>query len=136
MKVFRYTTIGSVVGLMAIGALQLPKSAAEQAKWQKTAIEQQALEQRALLEQRKAELAKETAEAYAKNQILYTDALQLQGYTLGEQPPPGVDWSTFVDPSRKVIIYDQHRACIGHAYAGRFNFVKTDPSACQGAYQQ
>ena len=121
-----YAGVTGILVLVGINALSIPSSL-QQAK------EHDRLSAEANLEQTKAETAKKVADTYSKNQIANFNKLILIRYTLSDTPPH-TTWMQSVDKSKKVFVYDRHRRCIGHAYQGKFFFIKHyDEGVCNGS---
>ncbi len=83
------------------------------------------------LEKAKAESAKKAADAYSQNGIANFEQLIISNYTLSNQPPQ-IDWNHTVDPSKKTLIFDKNRLCIGYAIKGQFYFTKYYQGVCNG----
>jgi hypothetical protein len=83
------------------------------------------------LEKAKAESAKKAAEAYSKNGIANFEQLIISNYTLSNQPPR-IDWNHTVDPTKKTLIFDKNRLCVGYAIKGQFYFTKYYQGVCNG----
>ena len=128
-KIVSFVSLG---GLVVIASFSATDAALRQQSWQKAQEQKAQLESQADLEQTKAEQAKAIAKAYERNQIAHVEALIIRDYTLSEVPPV-VDWQHVTDPSRKTLIYDQYRRCIGYAFNGQFNFIQTNNQACEVA---
>jgi hypothetical protein len=126
-KIVSFASLG---GLVVIASFSATDAALRQQSWQKTQEQKAQLESQADLEQTKAEQAKAIARAYERNQIANVEQLIIRDYTLSDIPP-AVDWQHVTDPSRKILIYDQYRRCIGYAFNGQFNFIQTDNQACE-----
>ncbi len=108
---FRAVTTGSIIGLGALALLSTAKATTDSATWWNTQQEKS-----------QAENARAIADAYRKNQIANFDQLIVNDYTLNSTPPR-IDWQRSVDPSKKTIIYDQYRRCVGYALNGKFFFT-------------
>ncbi|MBD2123957.1 hypothetical protein [Trichocoleus sp. FACHB-262] len=126
-KIVSFASLG---GLVVIASFSATDAALRQQSWQKAQEQKAQLESQADLEQTKAEQAKAIAKAYERNQIAHVEALIIRDYTLSDTPPV-VDWQHVTDPSRKTLIYDQYRRCIGYAFNGQFNFIQTNNQACE-----
>ena len=83
------------------------------------------------LEKVKAESAKKVADAYSKNGIANFEQLIISNYTLSNQPPR-IDWNHTVDPTKKTLIFDRNRLCVGYAIKGQFYFTKYYQGVCNG----
>lgn len=116
---FRLVTTGSIIGLGAIALLTTAKATTDNMTWWHT-------EQ----EKTQAESASAIADAYQKNQIATFDQLVISDYTLNNTPPR-FDWQRTVDPSKKTIVYDQYRKCVGYAHQGRFFFTLYYKGVCE-----
>ena len=110
--------------LMLINAFSIPDAL-------KQASDKDLYRTQAELEKAKAESAKKAAEAYSKNGIANFEQLIISNYTLSNQPPR-IDWNHTVDPSKKTLIFDKNRLCIGYAQQGRFYFTKYYQGVCNG----
>jgi hypothetical protein len=115
---FRFVTTGSIIGLVGILCLTTAKASSDNVNWWRT--EQEKLQ---------AESASAIADAYQKNQIANFDQLIVSDYTLG-QNPPRINWQRSVNPTKKTIIYDQYRRCVGYALNGKFFFTKYYTGVC------
>ncbi len=115
---------------MVIASFSATDAALRQQSWQKAQEQKSQLESQADLEQTKAEQAKAIAKAYERNQIANVESLIIRDYVLSDIPP-AVDWQHVTDPTRKTIIYDQYRRCIGYALGGEFQFIQTNNQACE-----
>ncbi len=117
-----YAGVTGILALVALNAFTLPNSLQQ-------ASERDRLKDEAQLEQTKAEQAKKIADSYAKNGIAHFDQLVVNDYTLSQQPPR-IDWQRTVDPSKKTIIYDKNRLCVGYALKGKFYFTQYYEGVC------
>ena len=115
---FRLVTTGSIIGLVGITLLTTARATSDNATWWNTQQEKS-----------QAESAKAIADAYQKNQIANFDQLIVSNYTLNNKPPR-LDWQHSVDPSKKTIIYDQYRRCVGYALNGKFYFTLYYKGVC------
>jgi hypothetical protein len=115
---FRLVTTGSIIGLIGITLLTTAKATTDSATW--WGVER---------EKSQAESAKAIADAYQKNQVATFDSLIVNDYTLNNTPPR-IDWQRTVDPSKKTIIYDQYRRCVGYALNGKFYFTLYYKGVC------
>lgn len=115
---FRPVTTLSIIGLVSITLITTSKATFDQATWWNT-------EQ----EKTQAESDKAIADAYQKNQIANFDQLIISNYTLSNTPPK-LDWQRSVDSSKKTIIYDRYRKCIGYAKNGKFYFTLYYKGVC------
>jgi hypothetical protein len=115
---FRFVTTGSFIGLIGITLLTTAKATTDNATWWNTEREKT-----------QAENAKEIADAYQENQIANFDQLIISNYTLSSNVPR-LDWQRTVDPSRKTIVYDRYRKCVGYALNGKFYFTLYYKGAC------
>ena len=110
--------------LMLINAFSIPDSL-------KQASDKDLYHAQAELEKAKAESAKKAADAYSQNGIANFEQLIISNYTLSNQPPQ-IDWNHTVDPSKKTLIFDKNRLCIGYAIKGQFYFTKYYQGVCNG----
>ena len=117
-----YAGVTGVLALVAINAFNIPGNLQQASNRDRITADTQ-------LEQTKAESAKKVADAYAKNGIANFDQLVVNDYTIGRKPPR-IDWHRTVDPSKKTIIYDKNRLCVGYALGGQFYFTKYYEGAC------
>jgi hypothetical protein len=115
---FRLVTTGSIIGLGAITLLVTSKATFDQAAWWN--VERQKTQ---------AFSDKAVADAYQKNQIVTFDSLIISDYTLNSTPPR-IDWHRSVDATRKTIIYDKYRRCVGYALNGKFFFTRYYKGVC------
>jgi hypothetical protein len=115
---FRTVTTGSIIGLVSILSLTTAKASSDNITWWHT--EQEKLQ---------AESSLAIADAYQKNQIATFEQLIISDYTLG-QNPPRINWQRSVNPTKKTIIYDQYRRCVGYALNGKFFFTKYYTGVC------
>jgi len=117
-----YAGVTGVLALIAINALSIPDSLTQ-------AKERDRITAEAQLEQAQAEAAKKVADAYSKNGIANFDQLIISNYVLSSNPPR-LDWRRTVDQSKKTIIYDKNRQCVGYALNGKFFFVLYYQGVC------
>lgn len=117
-----YAGVTGILALVAINAFSIPSSLQQSAERDRLTADAQ-------LEQTKAEAAKKVADAYAKNGIANFDQLIVKDYTFGHKPPR-IDWHRTVDPSKKTIIYDKNRLCVGYALGGHFYFTEYYQGVC------
>jgi hypothetical protein len=117
-----YAGVTGILALVAINAFTLPSSLQQ-------ASERDRLTAEAQLEQTKAEQAKKVADAYAKNGIANFNQLIVNDYRLNNKPPR-IDWKHTVDPTKKTIVYDKNRLCVGYAENGKFFFIKYYEGVC------
>ena len=110
--------------LILINAFSIPDSL-------KQASDKDAYRTQAELEKVKAESAKKAADAYSQNGIANFEQLIISNYTLSNQPPQ-IDWNHTVDPTKKTLIFDKNRLCIGYAIKGQFYFTKYYQGVCNG----
>jgi hypothetical protein len=118
-KSFKLVTTGSIIGLGAIALLVTSKATLDQAAWWN--VEHQ---------KTKAASDKAIADAYQKNQVVTFDSLIISDYTLNSTPPR-IDWQRSVDSTRKTIIYDKYRRCVGYALNGKFFFTRYYRGVCE-----
>lgn len=116
---FKLVTTISIVGLISTMLLSTAKAGFDSTTWWNT-------EQ----EKTQAQSDKAIADAYQKNQIATFDSLIISNYTLGKTPPQ-LDWRRTVDPSKKTLIYDRYRSCVGYALNNKFYFILYYKGACQ-----
>ncbi len=117
-----YAGVGGILAIVAINAFTIPDSL-QQSK------ERDRITADAQLEQTKAEAAKKVADAYSKNAIANIDELIISDYTLSNTPPR-LDWRRTVDGSKKTLIYDKNRQCVGYALGGKFFFTLYYQGVC------
>ena len=117
-----YAGVTGFLLLVGINAFTIPDALRQ-------AQERERLTAEANLEQAKALQAYKVAEAYSKNGIANFDQLIISDYTLSNTPPR-LDWRRTVDPTKKTIVYDKNRQCIGYASQGRFYFTKYYEKGC------
>ena len=117
-----YAGVTGILALVAINAFSIPDSL-QQSK------ERDRITADAQLEQAQAEAAKKVADAYSKNAIANFDQLIISNYTLSNTPPR-LDWRQTVDKSKKTLIYDKNRQCVGYALNGKFFFTKYYEGVC------
>lgn len=133
---FRVVTGISLTGIALIAGITVIGNAPRQGIW----WEAQKMESKVDLELAKAavdsrlerihaETQKDVAETYSENQIANFDKLILVNYTLSSSLPKR-DWKHIVNPSKKVMIYDKYRRCIGVAYQGELLFIRSHPEVC------
>lgn len=126
---FKTVTTSSLIGLGAIVFFSTTEASLSYFSWAKSEQEQSQLQSQAELETKKAESAKDIAQAYEKNAIADINQLVIIDYTLSNTPPQ-VDWSHTVDPFKKTMIFDRYRHCIGYAHQGKFYFTKYYSGVC------
>lgn len=126
----KIVSFGSLGGLVLIASFSATNAILQQQSWQETQQQKAQLKANADLEQVKAEETKAIAKAYERNQIANFDSLIIQDYTFSDIPP-AVDWTYVTDPTRKTMIYDQYRRCIGYALNGQFHSIQTNNQACE-----
>jgi len=117
-----YAGVTGFLALVAINAFSIPNSLQQ-------ATERDRITAEAQLEQAQAEAAKKVADAYSKNAIANFDQLIISNYSLSNTPPR-LDWRQTVDQSRKTIIYDKNRQCVGYAHNGKFFFTLYYQGVC------
>lgn len=117
-----YTGVTGFLALVAINAFSIPDSLTQAALRDRITADAQ-------LEQTKAEAAKKVSDTYSKNGIANFEQLIISNYTLSNTPPK-LDWRRTVDQSKKTIIYDKNRQCVGYALGGRFYFTKYYEGVC------
>ena len=108
--------------LVAINAFSIPDSLNQAAIRDHITADAQ-------LEQTKAEAAKKVADAYSRSAIASFDQLIISNYTLSNTPPR-LDWRRTVDQSKKTIIYDKNRECVGYALGGKLYFIRYYEGVC------
>jgi hypothetical protein len=126
-KIVSFASLG---GLVLIASFTTTNAILQQQSWQEAQQQKAQLKANADLEQVKAEETKAIAKAYERNQIANFDSLIIRDYTLSDTPPV-VEWQYVTDPTRKTMIYDQYRRCIGYALNGQFHSIQTDHQACE-----
>lgn len=129
---FNQITICGLLNILAIVFVLADGNRTKQTAWTQTQAAQTQIEARSAVERTQIEQQKATAQAYAQNRIAPpTDVFVVQGYALTDQPPIGIDWMHSVDPSRRTIVTDQFRLCIGYAQNGQLFFINDNPTACE-----
>ena len=126
----KLVSFASLGGLVIIASFTATDAILQQRSWQEIQQQKAQFKANADLEQVKAEETKAIAKAYERNQIANVEALIIRDYTLSETPP-AVDWAYVTDPSRRTLIYDQYRRCIGYAFDGAFHSIQTNNQACE-----
>ena len=130
MNGFHWVTASSLIGIGSIAMISTFKASVEHSIWANSEHSKTQLNSKAELEATKAKTTKNIADSYSKNQVTTFDRLIIKRYTFSKNPPQ-LNWRHSVDPSRKTIIYDQYRRCVGYAYQGKFYFVKYITNACK-----
>jgi hypothetical protein len=69
------------------------------------------------LEKTKAEVSREIADAYRKNQIGSFNQIEITDYVYSSTPP-NLDWKHNVDSNTLTIVLDQYRRCVGVVHKG------------------
>lgn len=87
-------------------------------------------DQAAEIQRRNIERQREIADAAEENQIADIEELIVQNYVANPEQDPQIDWVTSVDPTRKTMIYDKYKACVGYALNGVFVSVFRENEAC------
>jgi hypothetical protein len=105
-----YAGVTGFLLLVGINAFSIPDSLQQAKQREQISAETE-------LEKTKAEAAKKVADAYSKNAIANFDQLIISNYTLSNTPPR-LDWRRTVDQSKKTLIYDKNRQCVGYALGG------------------
>jgi hypothetical protein len=126
----KIVSFGSLGGLVVIASFTATDAILQQQSWQAAQQQKVQLKANADLEQTKAEETKAIAKAYQRNQIANVESLIIRDYTLSDTPPV-VEWQYVTDPTRRTLIYDQYRRCIGYALGGQFIFIQTNNQACE-----
>ena len=126
----KIVSFGSLAGLVVIASFSTTNAILQQQAWQAAQQQKAQLKANADLEETKAEETKAIANAYERNQIAKVEELIIRDYTLSDTPPV-VEWQHVTDPTRKTMIYDQYRRCIGYALGGEFHFIQTNHQACE-----
>jgi len=117
-----YAGVTGFLLLVGINAFSIPDSLQQ-------AQERDRITAEAAIEQTKAEQALKVADAYAKNAIANFDQLIIKDYTLNNTPPR-INWHHTVNPTKKTIVFDQNRLCVGYALNGQFYFTKYYEGVC------
>ena len=117
-----YAGVTGFLALVAINAFSIPDSLTQAALRDRITAE-------ASIEQAKAEAAKKVADAYSRSAIANFDQLIISNYTLSNTPPR-LDWRRTVDQSKKTIIYDKNRECVGYALGGKLYFIRYYEGVC------
>jgi hypothetical protein len=126
-KIVSFASLG---GLVIIASFTATDAILQQQSWQAAQQQKAQLKANADLEQVKAEETKAIAKAYERNQIANVEALIIRDYVLSDIPP-AVDWAHVTDPTRKTLIYDRYRRCVGYAFNGQFHFIQNNNQACE-----
>ena len=124
----------SFLGLLFVGSFSIGTALNQNQVWQATEAEKAQLKAQSTIEQTKAEETRRIADSYSKNQVATYSSLTLQNYTYNPKKPPKPPadfWVYSVDPSRRTLILDRFRRCIGNAYQGQFTFLANDQQACE-----
>lgn len=117
-----YAGVTGFLLLVGINAFSIPDSLQQAKQHAQISAETE-------LEKTKAEAAKKVADAYSKNAIANFDQLIISNYTRSNTPPR-LDWRQTVDQSKKTIIYDKNRQCVGYALNGKFFFTLYYQGVC------
>ena len=126
----KLVSFASLGGLVVIASFTATDAILQQPSWQESQQQKAQLKANADLEQTKAEETKAIAKAYERNQVANVESLIIRDYILSDTPPV-VEWQYVTDPSRKTLIYDQYRRCIGYALGGEFTFIQINNQACE-----
>ncbi|HEY9876863.1 MAG TPA: hypothetical protein V6D29_00345 [Leptolyngbyaceae cyanobacterium] len=129
MQACRAITGASVIGLLLVGVVVLRDAIAGNAYHSAQNRQLEAEKARIEAEKKRVEMTRELADTYKENHIADTPTLTVTDYVLNPDPPL-IDWNTSVDPTKKTLIYDKNRLCIGYAQSGQLHFVLTTPGAC------
>jgi hypothetical protein len=117
--------IAGILLLIGINLFTIPGSL-------RKASERDELRSEAELEQVKAETTKKISDTYSKNSVVNFGQLIISNYTLSNTPPK-LDWKRTVEPTRKTLIYDKNRQCVGYANQGKFYFTKYYQGVCNAS---
>lgn len=126
---FQTVTAGSLIGLLSIVLLTTSKATSDYIIWTQTEQAKSQLQANSGLEEQRAKSSKDVADAYQQNQVALFEQLIISNYTLSKNPPR-LNWSRTVDPSKKTIVFDQHRRCIGYAQNSKFYFINYYQGVC------
>lgn len=126
---FQLITAGSICGLGLIGVLTTSQATSNYIIWVQSEYAKSRLQANSELEAQRAKSTKDVADAYAKNQVTTFNELIVRDYILNKQPPQ-IDWNHTVDPSKKTLIYDKYRKCVGYALNGKFYFTLYYQGVC------
>ncbi len=117
-----YAGVTGFLLLVGINAFTIPNSLQQASVRSRLSAE-------AEREKTKAESAKKIADAYAQNAVANFHTLIVSDYILSNTPPR-IDWRHTVDPTKKTVIYDKFRKCVGYAFQGHFYFIKYYEGVC------
>ena len=120
----------SVVGMAAIAYLTGSKASGDFEIWRSVEIDKSEIRLSGELEKTKAEVSREIADAYRKNQIGSFNQIEITDYVYSSTPP-NLDWNHNVDPNTLTIVLDQYRRCVGVAHKGTYIHAYKDPQVCQ-----
>lgn len=131
MNNFRLITILCVAGIGGIVFTKANSALLAQSDYQTSQQSIARLQFDSALEQQRAQITRANADVMQRNQVTSSDSLILYGYTLSDVPPDFAWVDRAADPSRRVMLYDQNRACVGQIHQHQFRFIKTDSTACK-----
>ncbi|HAJ62714.1 MAG TPA: hypothetical protein DCP31_28695 [Cyanobacteria bacterium UBA8543] len=120
----------SVLGIAAIAYLSGSKASGDFAIWRSVEMDKSEIRLSGELEKTKAEVSREIADAYRKNQIGRFNQIEITDYVYSSTPP-NLDWNQNVDPNTLTIVLDQYRRCVGVAHKGTYIHAYKDPQVCQ-----
>ena len=83
------------------------------------------------LEKHRVELATETANLYREKGVANFDSMVALDYAYQPGKPPEMDWERSFDPTKRTLLYDKDRICVGSVYAGKFYFIDQYPETCK-----
>ena len=134
LKRFDYQVITglSVLGIAAIAYLSGSKASGDFEIWRSVEIDKSEIRLSGELEKTKAEVSREIADAYRKNQIGSFNQIEITDYVYSSTPP-NLDWNHNVDPNTLTIVLDQYRRCVGVAHKGTYIHAYKDPGVCQNS---
>ena len=120
----------SVVGMAAIAYLTDSKASGDFEIWRAVEMDKSEIRLSGELEKTKAEITRQIADAYSKNQVGQFNQIEITDYTRNIKPPK-LDWNHNVDPSTYTIVLDRYRRCVGVAYKGAYVHAYEDPGVCK-----
>ncbi|HEY9608696.1 hypothetical protein [Allocoleopsis sp.] len=127
---FQVITGLSVLGIAAIAYLTGSKASGDFEIWSRVETNKSEIRLSGELEKTKAEVAREIADAYRKNQIGNFNQIEITDYVYNSAPPI-LDWKHNVDPHTLTIVLDKYRRCVGVTHKGAYIHAYTYPDVCQ-----
>jgi hypothetical protein len=108
LKTFDYQVITglSVLGIAAIAYLTGSKASGDFEIWSSVEMNKSQIRLSGELEKTKAEVSREIADAYRKNQIGSFNQIEITDYVYSSTPP-NLDWNHNIDPNTLTIVLDQ-----------------------------